>query len=338
MEAAREIKPQGLGGKIDFLATEAHFLSHIAPVWLELDKSRQGTFYTRPDFFPLLEPYGIKGKDFAEMRGHNLTYVAAWGDLKKARKAERLCVLTEHGTGQSYQGVKSPSYIGAVNRAGVLAVFVPAAYQAEKHLAVHPSIPVYPIGCPKMDKRWSEKKRPGRKRLVVFSTHWDCKVAPETRSSITHFRRALPELAMKFNLAGHAHPRIARQMQSIYGKYGIEWIESFDQVMDEAALYITDNSSSLYEFASLDRPVVVLNAPWYRRNIEHGLRFWEFADIGINCDHPRELVDAVRHAFVDPCQIADRRREIIKTLYGEQDGQDAKRAALTLMAVHDKWK
>ena len=59
-------------------------------------------------------------------------------------------------------------------------------------------------------------------------------------------------------------------------------MRDFDEVMERSTLYICDNSSTLYEFASTGRPVVVLNAPWFRRDIEHGLRFWEHADVGVS--------------------------------------------------------
>ena len=227
---------------------------------------------------------------------------------------------------------------GALDRAGCVAVFVPGEYHAPKHYARHPAIPVYPIGCPKMDERWKDPKPAEEKRTIAFSAHWDCKVAPETRSSFREFKRALPDLKKNFSVIGHAHPRAASHMEKIYAKYGIEFVQDFDEVMDRAGLYITDGSSTLYEFASLDRPVVVLNASFYRRDVEHGLRFWEFADVGLQCDHPIRLVETVQKAFRDLPEVQERRREIIQALYGSRDGNDSQRAAEALMQIHDKWK
>jgi hypothetical protein len=55
-----------------------------------------------------------------------------------------------------------------------------------------------------------------------------------------------------------------------------------------ANLLICDNSSLMYEMSYLGRNVVALNAPWYRRDVEHGLRFWQWR--GIQVDTPEELL------------------------------------------------
>jgi hypothetical protein len=59
-------------------------------------------------------------------------------------------------------------------------------------------------------------------------------------------------------------------------------VASLREVQRRAAVYVCDNSSSMYEFAATGRPVVVLDLPegrikgiGYRRNINHGLRFWD---------------------------------------------------------------
>jgi CDP-glycerol glycerophosphotransferase (TagB/SpsB family) len=97
--------------------------------------------------------------------------------------------------------------------------------------------------------------------------------------------------------------------------------------MDKADVYIIDNSSTLFEFASLDKPVVVLNPPWYRREINHGLRFWEFADVGVNCNNGGKLASCVDKALDDPSEIQKRRRQINNILYPIRDGSSSERAA-----------
>ena len=82
-------------------------------------------------------------------------------------------------------------------------------------------------------------------------------------------------------------------------------------MLRQADLYVCDNSSSLFEFAATGRPVVVLNTPEYRRDVHHGLRFWDAASVGVNCDRPRDLDDAIGQALADaPKQQAARERAL----------------------------
>ena len=330
--------------KIDFLAREPHFLDHLAPTWHALPENLRGTFYTEKNCLERARAQGIASPEeyerAKEVSGPDfpLTVTASYWDMKNSRNWGRLTVITEHGAGQSYLGVKSGSYLRSHDRAGVVGVLVPGNYQASVFEEVHPAIPSYPVGVPKLDAWHKDKKLPREaKGVIAFSTHWDCKVCPETRSSIRHFRRALPELQKKFKLIGHAHPRIAGTMEGIYQKHGIEFVPDFAEVIERAEVYICDNSSTIFEWASLDRPVVLLNAPWYRRNVEHGLLFWEFRDIGVQVDNPRGLSQAIKHALVDPKEIAERRREVVRATYGACDGQAAKRAAAALQDILQRW-
>jgi len=114
---------------------------------------------------------------------------------------------------------------------------------------------------------------------------------------------------------------------------GIEPVEDFEDVLERADLYMCDNSSTLFEFASVGRPVVVLNAPWYRRHIEHGLRFWEAATVGVQVDHPAELRDAVMQALEDPPEQQAARQAAVRIAYTYTDGQASKRAAQEILEL-----
>ena len=330
--------------KIDFFAREPHFLDHLAPTWHALPENLRGTFYVEKPYLDRAKDLGIQDPrphdDARQIEGPDfpLTVTASYWDMKVSRNLGRLTVITEHGAGQSYLGVQSGSYLRAKDRAGVVGILVPGEYQADISQQVHPAIPTYAVGVPKLDQLHKDKGLPKKaKGVVAFSTHWDCKVCPETRSSLRHFRRALPDLDRKFPFIGHAHPRFAGVMEAIYLKHGIEYVPDFSEVIERAEVYICDNSSTIFEWASLDRPVVLLNAPWYRRDVEHGLLFWEFRDIGVQVDQPRELPEAIKRALSDPKEIAERRREIVEQVYGPCDGQAAKRAAAALLDVLERW-
>jgi UDP-N-acetylglucosamine:LPS N-acetylglucosamine transferase len=94
-------------------------------------------------------------------------------------------------------------------------------------------------------------------------------------------------------------------------------------------VYVCDNSSTIYEFAATGRPVVVLNGPHYRRDVHHGLRFWDAADVGIQVDHPRDLPDAIEEALRDPEPRRRAREAALGIVYAHRTGA-AQRAAAAL--------
>jgi hypothetical protein len=113
--------------------------------------------------------------------------------------------------------------------------------------------------------------------------------------------------------------------------------------MDRADLYIMDHMSTLYEFASAGRlgqgrPVVVLNAPMYRRNVEHGLRFWSAADVGIQVDQPQDLVKSVYEALADSKERKRLRKEAVEQVYAYTDGKCSERAGDAIRLTVEKFR
>lgn len=171
-----------------------------------------------------------------------------------------------------------------------------------------------------------------RQPTVAVSFHWDCRICPEASTAWPHYNAALPELvadlrAHGIRLLGHGHPRIYARLADRWRDLGVELAPEFDQVLAEADLYVCDNSSTLYEFAATGRPVLLLNAPWYRRDVEHGLRFWQHADVGLQVDEPGELAAMVRLALADPEPVRVMRAEHVAAVYPHADGRAAERAA-----------
>ena len=166
-----------------------------------------------------------------------------------------------------------------------------------------------------------------------FIVH-NCTLQPETRGALDHYRAALPALAREFTVLGHGHPRLFMDpragLAETYRSLGIEVVQSFDEVLERADLFVADNTSALYEFAATGRPVVVMNAPWYRRTVEHGLRFWEFADVGLQVDEPGQLVATVERALRDPKKQRERRAAIVREVYGVAPGTAAQTAATAI--------
>jgi len=163
---------------------------------------------------------------------------------------------------------------------------------------------------------------------VAVTFHWECGLVPETRSAWSHYDRVLPHLAAdpRWQLLGHGHPRLWGTIRRRWAQLGVEHTPELDDVLDRADLLVGDNTSALFEFASTGRPVVVVNAPWYRRDVEHGLRFWSHPP-GLQVDRPEQLADTIARALADPPAARRIRAAAVAETYAATDGRAAHRAA-----------
>lgn len=325
---------------IDLSAREAHFADHLAPVWHAIPADLRGTFY-------------VGGDDVAEharrlglervavgwpMRGNKLGPIltAAWSDLRVCSRTRRPVVLFEHGTGQSY-GIRHQSYAGGKGRDRVALFVVPNLQAANRNLRYYPHIANAVVGSPRVDQLAELEPPPEERRTAAVSFHWRCSVTPEAGTAFDDFagelaraRRTLADDGIE--LLGHAHPRLLAEAAPVFDAAGIEVVGSFSDVVRRAHVYAVDNSSTLFEFAALGRPVVVLNAQAYRRDVAHGLRFWSEATVGINAS-AGQLADAISRAFDDPADVARSRAEAVARAYPVRDGTSALRAASAVVAL-----
>jgi hypothetical protein len=324
---------------VDFTGREAHYVDHLAPIWRALPPELRGRFFVPPHVAGHARARGVEVTEWANRippwgPGGPIV-VAATADYRRALAAGRPIVLASHGAGQSYlvgDGRISRSYAGGPGREQAALFLATNEYQAARWRRAYPATPVEVIGCPKLEGRPPE--RGAREGPVCVSFHWDCQVAPESRTAWPHYREAVFELAREVELVAHAHPRIASLLRPQLEQHGIRFLADFEDVLDTAALYIADNTSTLFEFAALGGPVVVLNAPWFRRGVHHGLRFWEYADVGIQVDEPERLHAAVLEALRDPPEIAARRREVCRAVYPISD--PARRAAAAIAELAER--
>jgi hypothetical protein len=292
---------------IDFVASEPHYVDHLLPIWDALPKKARGWFHTS------------KG----DVGG--LAVVASWGDLKVQTGP---CVYVEHGVGLSY-GNRHASYAGGDGRENVVLFLCPNNLSAVRNRKAWPQARVEVVGCPKLDRYLTVAKPSNREPVVAVSFHWDCKVTPETRSALRHYQQVLPALAKEFTVLGAGHPRAWPHLERLWRRLGVEPVSSFSEVVRRADCFVVDNSSTLYEFAALDRPVVALNAPWYRRNVYHGLRFWDHVP-GVQVDVRTELVSKVRRALEDPPEWQELRRQAVEVAYPVR-GRSAELAATAIL-------
>lgn len=278
---------------IEALASEPQYRAHLEPVWHALPAELRGAFHVK-------RPHTSSG----------LYLAASYRDLFTLGR--RRAVLLEHGAGQSYSS-RHPAYAGGRGRESVVLFVCPNEQSAARNRAAYPSARVAVVGDPRVEDLRAVRYEPDGSIAVTW--HWNCSVAPEARWAWPHYKAALAELASVWKIVGHAHPRVYDWLAPWYESVGIEPVKSFREIVKRASLLMADNTSSLFEFAACGRPVVVLNAPWYRQSVSHGLRFWDCAGIGVNVWEPSELAGAIEEALLDPTGVSERRAEIVDQIY-----------------------
>ena len=324
---------------IDAVASQTHFVDHIAPVWLALPEAERGTLWYCGRDTPRDLPGLVQAPRPSKSSRHTLA--ASSSDLSLSRREGRPVAIMEHGCGQSFggdprRGGYSPSYAGGRGRDAQMFLH-PGSHPAGRDRAAYPRARVEVVGCPKLDDL-PRKPVMGAAPVVAVSFHWDCPVSPETRSAFGDFSRQAASLASATGLrvVGHGHPRkLGRPdapglLAQWYQDHGIEVLWSFEDVCRTADLYVNDASSTLFEFASTGRPVVVMNPSWYRREVNHGLRFWEASTVGVNVGPRESLAEAIVGALADTAERRAAREAALDLVYAYRSG-GAERAAAALL-------
>jgi hypothetical protein len=329
--------------RLDALAGERQFVDHLAPIWRALPSLVQGDFLVTPELVDHATARGVNPVQI-ERPSPVPAYppprfdgpaclVASYGDVKVGRRiGYGPFAFVEHGCAQTYNGdphrrPRSGSYSGGGDREDNALFLAPNQQAAEAWQTTYPDARVDVVGSPRLDLL--PKREPGPGPVVAISFHWDASsVSPEAGTALGEYLPHLEELAAAFTVIGHAHPKgdWPRVCERYFRRAGIEFVPDFDDVCRRADVYVCDNSSTIYEFASTGRPVVVLNSKHYRKGIHHGLRFWEASHVGFQVDTPDELAIVIRLALVDPPEQQEAREQALDLVYAYRQG-GARRAA-----------
>lgn len=274
------------------------------------------------------EHYADHIGDIGRRAPDGVAVVAGYHDvIRAARQGFRRIVRMEHGIGQSYTE-PHPGYPGGTGNGDVGLFLTPNEHSAERWRVAYPDTRVEVVGCPKLDGL-PRRDPPLGVPVVAFAFHFDLYLCPETRSALPWFREAIAPTSQIWPVVGHGHPR-RNDLARIYSREGVSYVPRFDDVCRVADVLVADNTSVLYEFAATGRPVVVMDPPVYRRDVRHGLRFWDAAQVGVHVSVPEGVPDAIARALeLWPDDVAAREAALDLVYAYRTGGTDRAVAAIT---------
>lgn len=320
---------------IDAFASHPHYAAHLRGYLDGLPEPLRGELYARKR--------GCSwGPQPPATWRPEVCMVAGYNDIAPALEANAGRVFhVEHGAGQTYFGdprsAGASSYAGGRgSRLGKVALFLCAGEAgAQRWREAWPDAAVAAVGCPKLDRyAWEENPPPS---TVAITWHVDFDLVPETMGAWGHYRAAMPDVVKRLQAAGvevlgHAHPKSPGAAMRRWEQLGVEAVDDEAEIFDRAGLLVADYTSMLYEFAALDRPVVVCNGPHYRRDVEHGMRFWS-AIPGLQVNEPGDLADAIMANVNLPEAYATTRAEVTAEVYAQPPGTAGQAAADAIMEI-----
>jgi hypothetical protein len=335
----------------DAYVSHPHLADHLAPVWRALEDGLRGRFIAahRSVVAHLRERHGIDAEWAVPHFPGGPVLVASYADYTQVYPGRRVAYL-EHGAGQTYgDGLDwHPSYSGGTNRQRVASFLTLNPTTAEREQARYPEASVVVVGSPRLDELESRVRQilarvyaekntletTGRypfRPVVACAWHWNTRIVPETRTAWPAWRHTFADLARNgYTVLGHGHPRIWKELRPWCERHGIEPVADSAELLARADVLCFDNSSIGYEAAALGVPVVALNAPWYRRDVHHGLRFWDLVP-GPQADVPDMVMDAIATSMSD--EWALERARIASLVYPSSTRGNAARLAADACAA-----
>lgn len=317
---------------IDLFASEPHYLDHLLPlvpalrelcdveprVLVVSELLRRRAFAGGAHDVSIGSPRKAQGR---------AVVVAAQRDVAWTNNQRRIAYL-EHGAGQTYRDAPR-HYSGGEGFERVDLFLAPSEHVAERWRWRYPEAVVRAIGCPRLD-RFARGQRAPRSDppTIGLAWHWPCRRSLEAGWAWPEYREAVRALVNdgRWRFLGTAHPRAPEQVWSWYEWHGVPVARDSIDVLTDADVLVADNTSLMYEFAALDRPVVAVRSERWRESIEHGLRFWSHVP-GVEVLRPDGLAAGIADALRD-LQGHRVREQVVQHVYGGwPDGRASERAA-----------
>ena len=337
-----------LTGRVSFYASMRHYIDHLWPIIEAMPPEHVDGLYTLPS----LHSYAESRLDPTLVKKRTLPpkvpfVVASFRDLQKVGEQRAVCFV-EHGVGQTY-GDGSPSNPGGRSRQGIKLFLCPNPRVADLNAEAHPRAVVEIVGSPRLDAlqrvwRARSQERPqdgsegnleasgGKPGTVLALTwHWNNAQAPESRWAFPYYERTFPNLADRFEVLAHAHPRVWDRIEDRFIRAGFKPTPYFEDLLG-ADLMALDNSSAGPEWAAItDKPLLWLNAPWYRRTARHGMRFWDWTEGQVEIGKPDDLWSGIERALDDPPEAREARARMVEQTFPIRDGRASERSAALIV-------
>lgn len=291
------------------LGSQQSYRDHMRPIWDALSEEERGCW--------------------AESQS-GITTASTWLDASQRdftalRRFGVKRVHMEHGVGLQWYPARQLQQLQQAD-----AIAAPNAWIADRFKERSRRLRVEIIGTPKMDLLHALE--PGD--AAAISIHWTG-VLRQRETSLTAWRPLMEELAGAHELLGHAHPKIWKQAERLYREIGIEPVQSFEEICSRASLYFCDHGSTLYEWAALDRELVLLRRPGHQQQVPQasGLLWESFSGIGPELKLGGSLRAALE-AAADP-QYRTARQEASALLY-PYIGSATQRAVRLLREIEEE--
>lgn len=313
-------------GPIDVFTTMPGYWPHLQPIFDALPEDRRGHVFVPSNMRPRIEHervrIGTPGNSDAPL------LVGGYQDLRYAVRGK---VLVSHGAGQTYVNCDSPSYDGGPGREMVGLFICPNERSAIANTSRYPAARSVAVGCPKLDT-WYQLPRPNDGTVGV-TFHWPCRLrdanggdVPESGWAFDSWRDQVADLTRSHRVLGHAHPRARQLLENFWASLGVEAEWDARTFVGRCDVLVADNTSLLPEAAAAGRSLVWLNDVTWRRDAEHGGRFFEWPRGQVQCWPGDDLANAVDTALIDSAGAKESRARMVATVYGEMDGGATRRA------------
>ena len=298
---------------IGFVASQRSYQEHLRPIWNALEPDERGVW----------EETTVRPLSWVNPSMPVTTWIAAsHRDSAQLYRLNTYRVHMEHGVG--LQWYPEWQLHRLIFRSSIAA---PNEFIAQRFRELKKRLRVEVIGTPKLDAMIGMEH--GTAAAVSF--HWSG-VMRQNPNSFELWRDTIVELAEHREVLGHAHPKVWKKAQRFYEGLGIEPVQSFDEVCRRANLYLCDHSSTLYEWAALDRELILLRREGHQVPQLSGLAK-RFSGIGPELKLGGSLLAALE-AAADP-QYRAYRQEATDVLYPYR-GEATARAVALLREVEEE--